>query len=201
MHFYKVFRSKKDLGVRTSKPIWAGISVHGVLTAEQQGSVRAVTRTHAWQNTQKISFKRRRFSIKPKSEVGIGKVAKLDYYTDSHRKCDTLCSFIIYCDNLSHAVDLLHYRGRYLLKLATAHHRFHITMKMRSNLHATDVTPQGTAALLIALKEYFMFLWMQSSRGKHARAQWQQTAKRARTVLSRATRERMSNLKPTQSEA
>ena len=98
MHFYKVFRSKKDLGVRTSKPIWAGISVHGVLTAEQQGSVRAVTRTHAWQNTQKISFKRRRFSIKPKSEVGIGKVAKLDYFTDSHRKCDTLCSFIIYCD-------------------------------------------------------------------------------------------------------
>ena len=87
VHFYKVFRTKKELSVRACKPIWTGISVHGVSTCEQQGSARAVTRTHSWQNTQKISFKRRRFSIKPKPEASIGKVAKLDYYTDSHRKC------------------------------------------------------------------------------------------------------------------
>ena len=131
MHFYKVFRSKKDLGVRTSKPIWAGISVHGVLTAEQQGSVRAVTRTHAWQNTQKISFKRRRFSIKPKPEASIGKVAKLDYFTDSHRKC----AKPRICRRNTHTVTMFfRFRGRYLLKLATAHHRFHITMKMRSEI-------------------------------------------------------------------
>ena len=39
IHYYKVFRSKKD-----KQPIWTGISVAGILTAEQQGGNKVVTR-------------------------------------------------------------------------------------------------------------------------------------------------------------
>ena len=86
VHFYKVFRSKKDTGKTTSQAFWTGISVQGIITAEQQGVARVVTRRHPWQQTQKISFKRKRFSIKPKPQISGEKVAKLDYYTDSHKK-------------------------------------------------------------------------------------------------------------------
>lgn len=111
IHFYKVYRSKKSSAV----PLWAGIGIHGVIIADQRGDFREPQHRHPWHFTQKISFNRRRFSITPKSEAGPMKLAKLNYYTDSHRK------------------------GRYLLQFCTAQHHFHMKMKM---LNVSDMFDQ-----------------------------------------------------------
>ena len=70
----------------TSGPVWTGISLRGVVLANQDIDSRTVIQRHPWQYTQKISFNRRRFSILPKSEAGPIRLAKLNYYTDSYRK-------------------------------------------------------------------------------------------------------------------
>ncbi|CAH1795007.1 unnamed protein product [Owenia fusiformis] len=104
IHFYRVFRRKNE----TSSPLWVGVCSLGVLTAETRGGHRIITHKHSWQNTQKLSFNRRRFSVLPKSSSGAMKLTKLSYYTDSYRK------------------------GQYLLQFATSHHVFHLKMRARA---------------------------------------------------------------------
>ncbi|XP_013396442.1 tyrosine-protein phosphatase non-receptor type 13 [Lingula anatina] len=106
IHYYKVLKNKGD---KTST-VLVGIGIQGVALLESRGGLRRVTHQHPWQYTQKISFNRRKFSIQPKSDVGNLKLGKITYYTDSYRK------------------------GRYLLQLSTAHHRFLMKIRSRANL-------------------------------------------------------------------
>ncbi len=62
------------------------MSVYGIVSAELQGENRILNPRHSWHSTQKISYNKRRFSVLPKSEVGLLKQAKQNYFTDSYRK-------------------------------------------------------------------------------------------------------------------
>jgi len=72
--------------------VWTGIGVDGVVMTEKRRDRLVVTQRHAWQDTHKISYKRKRFSIKPKPVSGAtgggatGALAKFNYYTDSYKK-------------------------------------------------------------------------------------------------------------------
>jgi len=75
-------QSKSD----TMTSMWVGISVQGVLISEQDtvGSRRVICR-HAWNDTQKVSYNRRRFSIQPKPDPNIGKLPKLNFFTETYK--------------------------------------------------------------------------------------------------------------------
>ncbi|KAL5018640.1 hypothetical protein ScPMuIL_004362 [Solemya velum] len=104
VHFYKLFKNKND----TNNPIWIGIATSCLLIAESMGNQRSIVHQHPWGKTQKISFKKRRFSVQPKTDYGQAKPLKMNFYTNSYKK------------------------GRYLLQFSTAQHRFLLKMKARA---------------------------------------------------------------------
>ncbi|KAL8588982.1 hypothetical protein ACOMHN_065764 [Nucella lapillus] len=107
IHFYKLMKSKND----TSDLIWVGLTQSSLLIAQQSGPQRMVTQALSWPAIMKISFNKRRFSVQPKVDPSAhakGKPPKISFFTNSYRK------------------------GKYLLQLSTAQHRFHIRMRTRA---------------------------------------------------------------------
>ena len=112
VHFHKLLKNKSDINRFT----WVGITVKYLVLAESHSIQRNVMHQFPWQSILKISFNKRRFSIQPKPDVGQGKPAKINYFTNSFRK------------------------GRYLLQFSTEQHRFQLKMKAReSNIDFQDV--------------------------------------------------------------
>lgn len=149
-----VLQSKKD----SSTVLWTGISVQGIILAEMAGDERLVTHRHPWYYTQKISFKRRRFSITPKTEAGQLHLTKFNYFTDSYRKYESclyhatqlyFLYYIVQCMCLMNKINCKscwYYsasRGRYLLQLSTAHHRFQMMSRMQGEPNLADMIEEG----------------------------------------------------------
>lgn len=122
IHFYKLMRTKNDL----NSMVWVGITQACMLLAEASGPHRTVTRQLAWPTIMKISFNKRRFSVQPKPDAAAtsrGKPPKLNFFTNSYRK------------------------GRYLLQLSTAQHRFHIRMRTRATALETLAAGDGVGEI------------------------------------------------------
>ncbi|XP_076444259.1 tyrosine-protein phosphatase non-receptor type 13-like isoform X5 [Babylonia areolata] len=107
IHYYKLQKTKND----ANNLLWVGITQTSLLIAEWSGSQRTVIQAFSWPAIMKISFNKRRFSVQPKIDPAVhikGKPAKISFFTNSFRK------------------------GRYLLQMSTAQHRFHIRMRTRA---------------------------------------------------------------------
>ncbi|XP_050390913.1 tyrosine-protein phosphatase non-receptor type 13 isoform X2 [Patella vulgata] len=125
IHYHKLLKNKHD----SMSTVWVGISSRNLVIAENQGHERIIVQRHPWQSTQKISFNKRRFSVQPKPDIGthIAKPPKINLYCNTYRK------------------------GRYLLQISTAQHRFQMRMRTRPSNTETIHGQEAVAGASVSL--------------------------------------------------
>ncbi|XP_067950888.1 tyrosine-protein phosphatase non-receptor type 13-like [Watersipora subatra] len=84
IHFYSAYRARND----PLSHSWVGVASRGLALAEKRGQQRLIVQRCSWDNIEKLSFNKEKFTIKP--HLHTDDPSKIHRYTESYKKCKYL---------------------------------------------------------------------------------------------------------------